>query len=105
MERAAAKMARQDPAALSDWTPGQAQPKRRPGLKPEIAQPHEVANLLSAEEFFSHVAAADRQGKPLPERTGSEFEPPFYYSSGAIDEKVRAFRAIFRWFSVITCSF
>ena len=71
----------------SEWTPGQqVQAKRRPGLKPESAQPHEVASLLPAEEFFSHVA--DRQRNPGTEPGRSWFEPPFYYSSGAIDEKV-----------------
>jgi hypothetical protein len=78
MERAAARMARQDPGALSEWAPGQ-QRRRRPGLQPEARQPHDVANLLPAEDLFAHVATAAANGT---------VSPPFYYSSGAIDEKV-----------------
>ena len=81
MERAAARFARQDPDPLGDWSPGQPkhQHRRRPALRPESAQPHDVANILPAEDLFAHAQAAAANGTVAP---------PFYYSSGAIDEKV-----------------
>ena len=79
MERAAARFARKDPDPLSGWSPGQPKHQRRPTLRLESAQPHNVANILPAEDLFAHVVAAAANGTVAP---------PFYYSSGAIDEKV-----------------
>lgn len=81
MERAAARLARKETAPLGDWSPGKPNHlrQRRPGLRPESAQPHDVANILAAEDFFAHVENAAANGT---------VSPPFYYSSGAIDEKV-----------------
>ena len=74
MERAAARMASDGAGALDPWAVGARRgAERRPGIRPESARPHQVASILPAEEFFAHADSAS---------------PPYYYASGALDEKV-----------------